>query len=347
MPGPISPIDVLFLAYPGMSLLDLIGPMEALQSVALHRSCPAGYQCTLASVDGGPVQTFNGVGIDTVALGDVRTSFRTVIVPGAIQPDQIISNTPLIDWLRENAGRADRVCSICAGSFILAEAGLLRDRRATTHWFHCDRLGAEYERVEVDADAIFVRDGRIWTSAGVTTGIDLALALIEEDFGRELAMFVARVLVVYLRRTGGQSQYSALLSAQTSSSADLFAELERWILENPAEDLRVERLAERAGMSPRNFARRYHEARKATPARAVEAIRVEAARRILEERDLRLVEVAHCCGFSDETHLRKAFHRQLGISPSDYRERFASRDMKSPTFPNERMHHTKAMPRAC
>lgn len=343
MPGPISPVDVLFLAYPGMSLLDLIGPMEALQCVALHPSRPAGYRCILASTDGGAVQTFNGLSIDTVGLGAVRTPFRTVIVPGATQPDQIVANTLLIDWLRENAGRIDRVCSICAGSFILAEAGLLRDRRATTHWFHCDRLGADYERVEVDADAIYVRDGRIWTSAGVTTGIDLALALIEEDFGREIAMYVARVLVVYLRRTGGQSQYSALLSAQTSSSADLFANLERWMLENPAEDLRVERLAERAGMSPRNFARRYRETRKATPARAVETVRVEAARRILENRDLRLVEVAKRCGFSDETQLRKAFHRQLGISPSDYRERFAARDRNSPTFPIEPVVAAKTM----
>lgn len=321
--APIVPVDVLFLAYPGVSLLDLVGPMEALQGVVLHQSKPAGYRCTVASMKGGPVETFNGLSIDTVQVGALRRPYRTVVVPGAIQPDQIIGNMDLIDWLRENAGRADRVCSICAGSFVLAEAGLLRGRRATTHWFHCDRLGRDYEDITVDADAIFVRDGRIWTSAGVTTGIDLALALIEEDFGRDLAMFVARLLVVYLRRTGGQSQFSAMLAAQTSCATDRFTDLERWMLENPTEDLRVERLAERAGMSPRNFARRYSDLRKATPARAVEAIRVEAARRILEEQDLRLIEVANRCGFSDETHLRKAFHRQLGISPNDYRQRFA------------------------
>jgi transcriptional regulator GlxA family with amidase domain len=175
----------------------------------------------------------------------------------------------------------------------------------------------------VEPDAIFVRDGDIWSSAGVTTGIDLALALIEQDCGRSVAMHVARVLVVYLRRMGGQSQYSALLAAQAESTSDEFGELERWIAENLTADLRVERLAERAGMSPRNFARRYRETRKRSPARAVESIRIDAARRALEETEDRIENIARRCGFASEEHLRGAFLRHLGIPPRAYRDRFA------------------------
>ncbi len=189
---------------------------------------------------------------------------------------------------------------------------------------HCGLLSSSYPDITVEPDAIYIRDGSIWSSAGVTTGIDLALALIEQDCGRTVAMHVARVLVVYLRRTGGQSQYSALLAAQVESASDAFADLERWISENLTADLRVERLADRAGMSPRNFARRYTEARKRTPARAVESIRVDAARRALEETDDRIDDIARRCGFSDEEHLRGAFARHVGIPPRAYRDRFAA-----------------------
>jgi len=192
-----------------------------------------------------------------------------------------------------------------------------------THWQHCELLASSYPSVMVEPDAIYVRDGWMWSSAGVTTGIDLALALIEQDCGRAVAMHVARVLVVYLRRVGGQSQYSALLAAQTESTSDAFAELERWIAENLTADLRVERLAERAGMSPRNFARRYRETRKQSPARTVESMRVDAARRALEETDDRIEEVARRCGFTSEEHLRAAFARHVGIAPRTYRDRFA------------------------
>jgi transcriptional regulator GlxA family with amidase domain len=205
----------------------------------------------------------------------------------------------------------------------LAEAGLLNGRRVVTHWQHCERLAASYPNITVEPDAIYVRDGEIWSSAGVTTGIDLALALIEQDCGRPVAMHVARVLVVYLRRMGGQSQYSALLAAQAESTSDAFGELERWIAEHLTADLRIERLAERAGMSPRNFARRYRETRKRSPARTVESIRVDAARRALEETDERIEDIARRCGFHSEEHLRAAFARHVGIAPRAYRDRFA------------------------
>jgi transcriptional regulator GlxA family with amidase domain len=204
-----------------------------------------------------PVSTLDGYEIDTL------------IVPGACNIDDVRRDRELIDWIRRHAQDCRRVCSVCIGTFLLAEAGLLKGRRVVTHWQHCNRLASSYPNITVEPDAIYVRDGRVWSSAGVTTGIDLALALIEQDCGRTVAMHVARVLVVYLRRMGGQSQYSALLAAQVESASDAFTELERWIAENLSEDLSVERLAERAAMSPRNFARRYTEERKRTPARAV------------------------------------------------------------------------------
>ena len=208
---------------------------------------------------------------------------------------------------------------MCIGSFLLAAAGVLDGRRAATHWMHAPLLATRHPQVAVEPDAIFVRDGRVWSSAGVTTGIDLALALIEEDAGRQVAMNVARMLVVYLKRTGGQSQYSALLAAQVQSESETFDSLERWIAEHLNGDLRVGALAEQVHMSPRNFARAYAEKRGRTPAKAVEAIRVEAARRRLEETEDRIESVAEASGFSNEEQMRCSFIRILGIPPREYR----------------------------
>jgi transcriptional regulator GlxA family with amidase domain len=217
-----------------------------------------------------------------------------------------------------------RVCSVCVGSFLLAAAGVLDGRRAATHWRYAPLLATRHPQVAVEPDAIFVRDGRVWSSAGATTGIDLALALIEEDAGREVAMNVARVLVVYLKRSGGQSQYSALLAAQVQSESETFDSLDRWIAEHLNGDLRVDALAEQVHMSPRNFARAYAEKRGRTPAKAVEAIRVEAARRRLEETEDRIESVAEDSGFSNEEQMRCSFIRILGIPPREYRKHFAT-----------------------
>jgi transcriptional regulator GlxA family with amidase domain len=253
-----------------------------------------------------------------------RTEIDTLIVPGAFRVEDVTRDAELIKWVAKRAPRCRRVCSVCVGSFLLAAAGILNGRRAATHWMHAQLLAQQHPNVKVEADAIFVRDGRVWSSAGVTTGIDLALALIEEDCGRETAISVARVLVVYLKRAGGQSQYSALLAAQAESESNNFAELERWIAENLKADLRIESLAERAHMSPRNFARMYAEKRGRTPAKAVEAIRLDAARRLLEETDMRIETVADQCGYSGEEQMRAAFVRVLSIPPRDYRKRFAT-----------------------
>ena len=194
----------------------------------------------------------------------------------------------LVQWVRKKAPTCRRVCSVCVGSFLLAAAGVLDGRRAATHWMYAPLLATRHPQVAVEPDAIFVHDGRVWSSAGVTTGIDLALALIEEDAGHQVAMNVARMLVVYLKRAGGQSQYSALLAAQVQSQSETFDSLDRWMAEHLNDDLRVGALAEQVHMSPRNFARAYAEKRGRTPAKAVEAIRVEAARRRLEETEDRI-----------------------------------------------------------
>jgi transcriptional regulator GlxA family with amidase domain len=322
-----SPIHVAFVAYEGISLLDLSGPLEALRVASMfadHGASPM-YECSILSAHGNSVMTADGVRIatDPISAVDGR-ALDTLIVPGAFDVRDVRGDRELIEWVRCRAPGCRRICSVCSGTFLLAEAGLLRGRRATTHWLHCGSLARDYPDITVEPDATYIRDRSTWTSAGVTTGIDLALALIEEDYGRPVAMQVARVLVVYLRRTGGQSQYSALLALQAQSTTDAFSELEHWIAENLTADLRVERLADRAGMSPRNFARRYTEASRRTPARAVESIRVDAARRALEETDDRLDEIARRCGFSNEEHFRAAFARQLGISPRAYRKRLAT-----------------------
>jgi len=221
------------------------------------------------------------------------------------------------------AQRSRRICSVCTGAFALAEAGLLDGRRATTHWAQCPELGARYPQVHVEPDPIFICDRNIWTSAGVTAGIDLALALIEHDHGRPVALAVARQLVVFLKRPGGQSQFSVLLAAQTADR--IFGDLQNWILGNLVGDLSVERLAEKVKMSPRNFARVFVRSTGTTPAKAVERIRVEAARRVLEETTAPLSVVADRCGFRGEDRMRRSFIRHLGAAPRQYRQRFTRR----------------------
>src|SRR5262245_61661247 len=320
-------IRVAVVAYDGVSLLDLSGPLEALRVASTHPNHVGAsliYACSIHSAHGGPIATADGVRILTEPLTALDGQvIDTLIVPGACNLDDVRRDRELIDWIGRRAPECRRVCSVCIGTFLLAEAGLLNGKRVVTHWQHCERLRTSYPNITVEPDAIYVRDGAIWSSAGVTTGIDLTLALIEQDCGRTVAMHVARVLVVYLRRMGGQSQYSTVLAAQTESASDAFAELERWIAENLTADLRVERLAERAGMSARNFARRYRETRKRSPARAIESIRVDAARRALEETDDRIEDIAGRCGFASEENLRAAFARHVGIPPRAYRDRFA------------------------
>lgn len=326
----LAKLRIAIVAYEGVSLLDLSGPLETFHVASFfagENGSKLDYECVIVSSQGGVVTTSAGVKILTKPIKVIRgLEVDTLIIPGACLVEEVTRDLRLVEWVRRIATRCRRVCSVCVGSFLLAEAGLLDGKRAATHWRHTGLFASRYPNVVVETDAIYVRDGKMWTSAGVTTGIDLALALIEQDSGRKAAMQVARNLVVYLRRSGGQSQYSALLAAQTESDHDVFSKLELWISENLDQDLSVEKLARRVHMSPRNFARVYAAKRGKTPAKAVEAVRVDAARRLLEDTDLRIQEIAAQSGFKNEERMRTAFMRYLSLSPKEYRNRFSVLD---------------------
>jgi transcriptional regulator GlxA family with amidase domain len=319
---------IVVTAYEGVALLDIAGPLEAFRAAAAFADPierRTSYECRVVSSRGGMVRTTIGVQLKTQSVTSLaKKPIDTLIVPGALFVDDVIRDRALVRWVMKKVPSCRRVCSVCVGSFLLADAGILDGRRATTHWMQAPLMANRYPRVTVEPDAIFVHDGEVWTSAGLTCGIDLALALIEQDYGREAAIKVARMLVVYLKRAGGQSQYSTLLAAQMHSGSDRFSELERWIAEHLKGDLRVEALAELVHMSPRNFARVYGKTRGRTPAKTVEAIRIDTARGRLEQTTDRISAIAEECGFSDEERMRAAFIRLLQISPRDYRKRFSS-----------------------
>ncbi|MEA3129600.1 MAG: hypothetical protein QOF46_1395 [Paraburkholderia sp.] len=292
---------------------------------------PIAYRTTVASIEGGVLQTFPGLPVLTERLDSLDGQpIDTLIVPGVPIDEHCTLQPELVAWIRRRAPQARRVCSVCTGAFYLAAAGLLDGRRATTHWRDAPHLARRFPNVRVDADPIFIRDvghgegdGVVWTSAGVTAGIDLALALIEEDVGHAVAMQAARRLVVFMKRPGGQSQFSAALAAQASAGGP-FEALHSWMAVHLRDDLSVERLAERARMSPRTFARRYVDEVGRTPAKTVSALRLEAAAQGLAESRRPLKRIALDCGFGSEQNLRRAFVRRFGILPLEYRERFES-----------------------
>lgn len=310
------PRSVLLVAFDGVQSLDLTGPLEVFAG--------GGYAVEVATPGGAAVRSSSGLGIaaDRDLLA-VREPVDTLLVAGGEGTRAAVADDRVTAWLRYAAPRARRVASVCTGAFLLAEAGLLDGRRATTHWAWCDALAARYRAVDVDPEPIFVRDGALATSAGVTAGMDLALALVEEDLGREVALGIARQLVLFLRRPGGQAQFSAQLAAQMAERDELRA-LQEWIADHPAADLSVEALAARAHLSPRHFARGFAAEVGVTPARYVERVRVEAARRRLEESPAPVEAVAAACGFGTAETMRRAFLRALGVPPSEYRRRFRS-----------------------
>jgi transcriptional regulator GlxA family with amidase domain len=251
----------------------------------------------------------------------------TLIVPGALDLTGAMQDPALIEWIARNAPRARRVCSVCTGTFVLAQAGLLDGKRVVTHWQATETLRKQYPNLHVQPDAMFVRDDPVWSSAGVSAGIDLSLALVQDDCGRDVAMSVARQLVVYMKRPGGQTQFSELLRAQ-AKAGEPFAELHDWLSTHlHDETLSVESLARRACMSARNFARVYKTKTGRTPAKAIELFRLETARRLLEDTDERIEAIARRTGFGDEDRMRNTFQRHLNVSPRDYRERFGNREV--------------------
>ena len=253
----------------------------------------------------------------------LRGSVDTLIVTGIDDPRVVRHDRNLTSWVARVAGRAGRVVGLCTGTFVLAAAGLLNGRRATTHWAYCGELVRRYPKIMVQPDPIYVRDGRFYTSAGATAGLDLVLALVEEDLGRRVALAVARWMVLFLKRPGGQAQFSEHLAAQMADR-EPFRELQTWVLSHPHADLTVDTLAHRVHMSPRHFHRVFLREVGTTPGRFIERVRVEAARRLLEESRSGVPDVATRCGFGSSETMRVAFRRAIGVSPAGYRARFAT-----------------------
>ncbi|WP_405975160.1 GlxA family transcriptional regulator [Streptomyces sp. NBC_00988] len=308
---------VLVVLFDDVQSLDVTGPVEVFAGA--ETQTPGTYRIRTASLDGGPVRTSSGLTVvPDSALADAPAP-HTLLVPGG--PGTRGPDPRVTDWLRAHGPRAERLVSVCTGAILLAEAGLLDGRRATTHWSYCAKLARDHPTIEVDPDPIFVRDGPVSTSAGVTSGIDLALALVEEDLGRDTALTIARHLVVFLRRPGNQAQFSAQLAAQTAQREPL-REVQQWITEHPGDDLSVDSLAARARLSPRHFTRAFQSETGMTPGRYVDRVRLEHARRLLEDTGDGVEEISRASGYGTPESMRRAFLKTLGTAPAEYRRRF-------------------------
>jgi transcriptional regulator GlxA family with amidase domain len=323
--SPITVRTITVLAYPSVQLIDVTGPLQVFASandLAAEAGNEPPYVLQVVSQSGEPIVTSAGLEIGTTPLPTARAPLDTLIVAGGPGVQAAAANPELVTWVTQKASRARRVASVCTGAFLLASSGMLKGRRATTHWSYCDELAGQFPDIHVECDPIFVRDGQVWTSAGVMAGVDLALALVEEDLGRAAALAVARYIVVFLKRPGGQAQFSETLALQKAE--DKFGGLHDWIREHLAGDLSLPVLASHAAMSERSFSRHYVEATGFTPARAVERLRVEAARRLLSETGLPVKRIAQQCGFGSEETMRRSFARLLAVKPHEYRARFSS-----------------------
>ena len=309
---------VVLLVYDGFNLLDLSGPLQTFATanrLAENVSAEPPYRLTVASAPGGAISCGAGLSIDTVSVDALHDHpIDTLLVSGGCRGDEFEHPLELEHWIARHAPRARRVCSVCTGAFVLAGAGLLRGRRVATHWAWAARLQAAYPALHVDASPLFIRDGDVHTSAGVTAGVDLSLALIEEDLGHAAAMAAAAYIVVFLKRAGGQSQFSEPLKAQQGTGR--FASLHAWMAGRLSEPITVDDMAAHVNMSLRSFARVYHHEMGCSPARKLETLRVEAACRALAARDRSLKQVATLVGLRDAQALRRVFQRRLGVSPA-------------------------------
>ncbi|MEL7587497.1 MAG: GlxA family transcriptional regulator [Prolixibacteraceae bacterium] len=318
---------VVIVAPQYTSLLDVTGPLEvfakAASLLAFTNQAPESYRLHVVSAEGGRVVN-TSTGLPIVCEGNIKSvnyEIDTLLVAGMPDvPENMVSKVTL-HWLKNQASTVRRMGSVCTGAFILAEAGLLNGKKATTHWMVCGKMAQLYPDIRVEKDPIFVKDGRMYTSAGISAGMDLALALVEEDYGRDLALMVARQLVLYLKRPGNQSQYSAVLSFQKVSYQPI-RDLQDWLPAHLNEDLTVESMAEKVSMSPRNFARVFHREAGITPARFIEKLRVETARRRLGETRLTIEEISEECGLGGPDTLRRLFLRHFRTTPSEYRKSF-------------------------
>jgi transcriptional regulator GlxA family with amidase domain len=323
------PLRVALFAYPDIQGLDLSGPYEmfarATRLLRDERRSHPGYELIVVGTQTGATVASSGFRfVPDVTFRAVRGDVDTLLVVGGKGVDAQLGDPAVLAWLRRMAGRVRRLGSVCTGSFLLAEAGLVDGRTVTTHWGRAEALAKRYPRVRVEQDRIWVKDGNIYSSAGVSAGMDLALALIEEDLGAEVAVAVARAMVVYLRRPGDQSQYSAPLRLQATENPSV-RELVAWAAEHPGSDLSVPALAKRLAKSPRHLTRVFRKELGVAPAEAVEQLRIEAARRALQQSSASLDEIAARCGFGSAEVLRRAFLRSLHVTPSAYRARFSTR----------------------
>ena len=319
-----APARVAILAPSGVRMLNVVGPYDVFASANRLHEGGAIYRPEILSTKAGWIAGACGLRLAADrTVADRDETIDTLVITGPLEPTQALADATAIAWVMRRGSSIRRCASVCTGGFILAAAGLLDGRRATTHWRHAREFAQRFPAINVQADQIFVRDGSLWTSAGVTAGIDLALALVEEDHGRALALAVARDLVVFLKRPGGQSQFSLHLAAQTTRESAIH-EVQAWALDHLSSDLSTLSLAARAGMSVRNFSRVFRREALTTPARFVEAARVDAARRMLEESRLPVKRIAADSGFGTIERMRRAFRNRLGTSPPEYRRRFRS-----------------------
>jgi transcriptional regulator GlxA family with amidase domain len=329
---------VAILAPPGVQALDVVGPAEIFWEAARRLGDPKAYEIQVIAGSDEPVHATGGLRfLADSTIFDPDEPIDTLLVAG--DPAIGVVDPLVVEWLRRRAPTARRFGSICTGVFLLAAAGLLDGRRVTTHWECAARLKTDYPQLDIDADKIFIRDGPLFTTAGVTAGMDLALAFVEEDYGRELALIVSRYMVVFLKRPGGQSQFSAHLAAQMSSKTNI-QRAQTYVLDHLAAPLSVDELALKAAMSTRNFARTFRKEVNMTPAEFVKAARLDEARRLLEETTKSLQQIALRCGFANDAAMRRAFERTLGLSAAEYRQRF-----RSASITKERMPRGRAAPR--
>lgn len=311
---------VVLVAFESAQILDVTGPLEVF-STASRFVAGVDYDLCVASVGGGIVASSSGLSFSTLNLSDVRTPLDTLIFTGGRDTVAVSGDQRLLSQVHRLAASSRRVTSVCSGAFVLAASGLLYGRRAVTHWAECDLLRRTYPAVSVDADAIYVRDGNVWTSAGVTAGIDLALALVADDHGRHAAATVARQLVVYLCRSGGQAQFSTLLAAQDAETEPI-QDLLAWLPDHLGDDLTVKALAGQTHLSPRQFNRVFKADTGTTPADHVETVRTEAACRLLETTGASVEDIARRCGFGNPETMNRTFRRRLSTTPGGHRQHF-------------------------
>lgn len=311
---------IVMVTFPGAQILDVTGPVEVFSTAARFLD-EVDYRTLVVSSQGGPVAASCGMRFATTPIDEVGPEIDTLVIAGGADMDAPSHDRHLVDNVDRLAAAARRVTSVCSGAFLLAAAGLLDGRRATTHWKECGMLAEHYPAVTVDPDSIYVRDEHVWTSAGVTAGIDLSLALLAQDHGRKAAATVARQLVVYLRRSGGQSQFSRLLAAQAAETEPI-RELLVWIADNLIEDLSVPALADRVHLSERQFRRVFKREVGVSPVDHVETVRLEAACSLLETTEKPIGEIARECGFANPETMNRAFRRRLDTTPSDHRHHF-------------------------